>query len=441
MNSLTVTAEAFKILDLNDDCLQEVFKNLSLLDLCAIADVCTRFRECAQDYSTRSPFKCLHLSVKFDRKHGFRSSFLNYSRIMRNFGASIVSFRSWYSQIDFITLLTQNNCPNLIELELDSYIDIDDFAFRMRSVLERLQKLKLICCAFSKSFWKALPLWALEMKDLEISHTSIKNAVHFEGLHQPFRKLEKISFVGVNELRNKYVGGILKHNSQLKEIVLYWCRDLDDRILQSIVKYVPNIESIETNAVNKIGSSKYFGQMNDLKYLMLGHGSFLMAAAVCEMGAANVPLRHLHLCRLNVYGATAKFIAGISKLKQLQTLKLTLPEGLYAAHFSTICTHLTQLTKLELEVDLKLTARNILELIRNARRLLALTITALDLDEPVVFDADIYSRIIIVLEGKRQKSPLKIILNNEAYTVNIPNEMARAHKDSLSIVIRGSIEG
>lgn len=33
------------ILDLNDDCLREIFRYLDLLDLASVANVCTRFRE------------------------------------------------------------------------------------------------------------------------------------------------------------------------------------------------------------------------------------------------------------------------------------------------------------------------------------------------------------------------------------------------------------
>lgn len=48
MDSSSATMNATALLDLNDDCLRDVFEYLSISDLAAVADVCSRLRHVAR---------------------------------------------------------------------------------------------------------------------------------------------------------------------------------------------------------------------------------------------------------------------------------------------------------------------------------------------------------------------------------------------------------
>lgn len=73
------TGSETTILDLNDDCLREVFNIWGLNELAVVADVCARFREIAKP-AAGSKFKKISLNA--------HSSRTDYARL-RNFGASI----------------------------------------------------------------------------------------------------------------------------------------------------------------------------------------------------------------------------------------------------------------------------------------------------------------------------------------------------------------
>lgn len=58
MDSTPTSTHFTVILDMNDKCLVEVFKHLKLADLCAVAEVCRRFKKNATT--------CFELSEKKD---------------------------------------------------------------------------------------------------------------------------------------------------------------------------------------------------------------------------------------------------------------------------------------------------------------------------------------------------------------------------------------
>lgn len=87
------SAGAATTLDLNDDCLLEVFKYLDMPGLCAAADVCSRFGQNAKICFTQSGFQNLDFPYDIyqdkDSQNKLNSVMLRTSRFLSNFGASI----------------------------------------------------------------------------------------------------------------------------------------------------------------------------------------------------------------------------------------------------------------------------------------------------------------------------------------------------------------
>lgn len=72
---------------LNDDCLREVFENLDVRSLCAIADVCVRFRQNAKLH-----FKSSEHCNSVDNSFFYASveeELIQTSKLLRNFGEYI----------------------------------------------------------------------------------------------------------------------------------------------------------------------------------------------------------------------------------------------------------------------------------------------------------------------------------------------------------------
>lgn len=77
---------ATTILDLNDDCFIEVFRNLHITDLGEVADVCRRFQQNAR-YVAKSELKeCLNLEYDQWTYDEPAASLSKIARMLRNFG-------------------------------------------------------------------------------------------------------------------------------------------------------------------------------------------------------------------------------------------------------------------------------------------------------------------------------------------------------------------
>lgn len=74
-------ADATTILKLNDDCLSEVFKHLDLQSLCAVADVCNRFRQNAKVCFEHSETK--ELKYNFSKGDPVSKLILKMAKILR----------------------------------------------------------------------------------------------------------------------------------------------------------------------------------------------------------------------------------------------------------------------------------------------------------------------------------------------------------------------
>lgn len=82
------------ILDVNDFCLRQVFKHLHVMDLCAAADVCTRFRGNIIAHFELSN----HRNIEFDEfldevDETAEEKILKISKVLRNFGPFLTSIQ------------------------------------------------------------------------------------------------------------------------------------------------------------------------------------------------------------------------------------------------------------------------------------------------------------------------------------------------------------
>lgn len=154
------------LLNLNDDCLHEVFRNLDIVDLFAVADVCSSLRKCVQDYLEISKFRFLELGFDYDNEYLFKRSFSKTVNLMRRIGSLIVSLRCWWRN-EFIKLLVQYSSSNLVELHLMRIDITDEIAQEMKPLFRHLRKIKFHSCAFGEFFWETLPSGSQCLEKLE----------------------------------------------------------------------------------------------------------------------------------------------------------------------------------------------------------------------------------------------------------------------------------
>lgn len=459
----TPPIDATTILDLNDDCLFEVYTYLNLLELASVADVCSRLRSSAQMYFGRSKLKNFifpgdiqHILPQHEQFNGIQL-ILKVSHVLRNFGAFIVNFSEtdnsslyyrWDAELQsrcrskIVELVAKYCVESLIGLSLSNFALKNEDQIRMRPVFGRLQKIELYYCHCTAQFLEMLPKWGPQIQEMVFEGIDVR----FSGLRQRFPKLTKISLLSVN-FHHDDIKEFLKNNPQLKEFHFTYRTGPDTRIFQYIGQYAteietlqiclnPRFEAIQPFPLNDI----HFDQLRHLKSITLfarnlkGKSNHLVPA-ICDIGAAQIPLKMLFLASGKLSELYAnRFVDGISKVKTLETLDLELG-GLNGQHIIRICTHLSHLSKLGLRITEELTAQNILDIVRIAGNLRWLDVSGqVTNGNKTSIEVDFFLKLAQIVENRAKKTHLQITLDQSGYSVNIPRELAKAHNESLSIV-------
>lgn len=132
-----------KLLDLNDDCLHEIFnsKRVSVMDLAMLAQTCTKLREVATDAFERQHKVC-------DFRKIVVNDYVMADRLLNTFGSSIlgirINFRGFLHAVKVIDSILRN-CPELKSLQLISFKIPDcPIAFeKMRQLFGKLTMLHI----------------------------------------------------------------------------------------------------------------------------------------------------------------------------------------------------------------------------------------------------------------------------------------------------------
>lgn len=248
------------ILDLNDDCLREIFEYLELEDLCVVKDVCLRFKAISRAHVASKKLFEFENILLWDYSHTYsmvnQTNEVNTNEFLRRFGAFIESLTLMsHNGIRFTTISDQNrileslnpHCVGTLnKLELwNFYIDAET-ALLVQPLLRGLRQLRLEKCSCFESFVKMLAEWAPELRKLEfdqIKRIYDKQEIRFVGVQLQFRSMEEISLKRVSNMCNDDIEELLKWNPQLKHIEID-CKYLHERIYDSVFKLVPQIESV-----------------------------------------------------------------------------------------------------------------------------------------------------------------------------------------------------
>lgn len=236
------------IVDLNDDCLREVFAHLDEEELVEMAETCKRFRSIAQSTFRQSKFKKMQLSEYcFDGRKG-----MNVLRSLRNFGEYIESIDILfpdYRTSTHIPLFKEffvrvgRHCGRKLKLMLLRYFHItDEIVHNLRPAIHNLQSLVLnFQQRQSTSLLDNLPSCSPNLRELALFLPGIPILNHQRGLRQNFPQLQHVELWAA---RIDDMEAFLRFNPQLKKMTC----DSDDRgnaIFRHLATHVPTIEHLE----------------------------------------------------------------------------------------------------------------------------------------------------------------------------------------------------
>lgn len=417
------------------------------MDLSVIADVSTRFRQYSKICFAHSKAKCIDLTQENYRRIYSKNRFWKIPQFFRHYGEFLTKIIIGIFHEKLIGLILLYCGDTLIELRIEHFDMTDEVVVLMRPVFEHLQKLSLNYCRCSDLLLQMLPLWSPVLRQLEfIGIEPLKDrSTGFKGLFKPFRQLEKIAFFYVDVLTNSDVEKLLKCNSEIKKIDLVGCPRLNDNVIQSIAEYVPHIEGLRLlvdfpKSTEQIRmSAMSLGQLSSLNSLEMDLRLCpppFVNLALSEICASNTGLKHLCLQCIELVDGADRFVESVSKLNHLETLKLYYITDLNVSHIINICKHLHKLIKLEIFIQWPTpSVRNLLNIVRLCENLELLNILVADsVTEKTCIDVGTFDDMVNILRMQCFKRRLKIVLDDDCFAINVPKEIIRAHKESLSIV-------
>lgn len=235
---------------LNDDCLQEIFRLLSLDDFCSVADVCTRFRNNAKILF--APKFADVIIAPFNGK-------IELERLFRNFGSFIKS-------IAFNGLLNQQDYNEALLL-------LATYCSTKRS---KLEKLTLNCIGryirchtpFNVNF-PLKKFEKLEMISLKYINFHEESICKFFQLNQQIKKFHVYYSFEIN--REETMFRIVNtHLTGLKELKIVFPHEEFDMAydLKELVKNVTPIETLHLSTLS-IDDCYIFPRLSKLKGLLL----------------------------------------------------------------------------------------------------------------------------------------------------------------------------
>lgn len=441
------------ILDLNDDCLLEVFEYVELDDLCALADVCHRFRHnsqrrfiAAQNDGTNMAqrFLTYYLSENFRKK-----DFLALSKVFRNFGPYIKSLNMEQQRWHW--------------LWRDSYE-----SRKVSDLLNRycysgsLIKLRMFYSSRLTEWLHRYPFFQ-QMEQLIFEKSS-----KFR-LDRTYTNLTAISIELNFDITNEGVEKLLKLNPQLKKVGFVRCSNLNDHIFQSIVNHVPGIESIRMDEAILNGPAiKCVGKLRKLKSLELTtekQDYFAYFSSILrEIREADIPLENLDLFLFGDFGPhthppnTGRFIDEICKLKTLKVLRLHRIIKITQSHIINICRSLSELTEFcYAEPEYRahyMTSELVLEIVKNAENLQSLLCYVAcregwgihyplpDIEENSIgIGVDAFMQMVQVVKRRRERMHLSVILDAHRFTANLRQESTHKYADILTLSVCKDHEG
>lgn len=386
------------VFDVNDDCLREVFRHLDLFDLCTVADVCLRFRANAQEYfrkhknldinsiycKNRMPgvFKMLRHTGAYAKSVQLKSPISRFQRNKTNEFA-IIELISRYCTDDAARLILK-------------YIDAaDDFAASMPQLvilqIERMDSTR-----------------AQNVNELDEMIQKIPQSINYDEMED----LEVISLGAEHDMDHQFFEKILEKNRQLKKIEIVYCAGLDHRVLPLIAARTPQIESLRFNPyANVIQSGFNWGvmclsQLSKLNALTISCDHLSFSSVIDAMAAANIPLERLNIEKSNLDQVDV-FVAGISKFKNLKSLKLSEIRSLNLSHITTMVESLVELTELQLNKSIALNEGNILALVQSMKNLqhFYYHITS---RQKMCIDDNMHAELVKIAKERRKKILLKI---------------------------------
>lgn len=416
-------------LDLNDDVLREIFRNLDADDLCAVADLCSSFKRNAQaefaqrykdlrfdtdQHAADYVYDADNISNRCNSANTIRFQLKRMALILRNFGLSLTSL-----DIDLpLELRKRNQSQHVIEMvsiycgESLKELKLSNLEFSVETVrimqplLSGVQVLKLSCIWFDKNAAASEMLsFCSDLRTLEFSAMPPMNTNTLAVFPRDF------------------------------VIILELADALTVYVIQSFVENTPLIEHIKIRVPSFPENTEHLEYLTALKTLRINCDGASFAPQLKELAAAHISLECLDLtnCRSN-----RELVNELLDWKQLQKLGLEFDEwNIKFSDILTIVRNLGELTELRLTYFInRMFPKNFAKIVHFGPKLRKIHIDKQSYSGIVCiphFAADFFTEIRDAVTNRKDKCPLVLCFYGYADNgpLNVPKEFLNADESAI----------
>lgn len=375
---------------LNDHCLQEIFKRISIVDLSSATEVCMRFKQNAEQV----------FSIYHEKRFRFVSLTLVKSQVFQNFVHLIKSVYLNGSQASRC-LNYFNGSSKMRSLHLRS---ADIHVGKLRPLLSKLTSLEITSCQY---IGKASDLLSFcrELQYLKVKHSKFGQ---FSPCKMP--KLQKFEFEDYAYTQN--LRSFIETNTQLSSISV-----------RTISKLPPN------DFVAHLLKFRNLKQLNSLKL-----PCFQLSATplIASLRTDNIPMEQLELidCRLD-----DESFPDICQMKSIAILSITGIETLSSEQFVGVAKELPELRVLRIETPYKhapqITIDDIISFVQHSKNLSLLTIGVIN---HMTIDQASYKHLLDLIEKDQRKTLTITIVYENTVKILVPKQTLIMHKEKIRIV-------
>lgn len=409
------------ILDLNDDCMREILEYLDLCELVAVADVCCYFRRIAQIHFSTTKYN--HLEIATVHKV---SGMSGVSKILRNFGAFIVSIDVQHMSDCFFFNISNND----MEVERMSRIETKIMKLIRQYCDGSLQNLKWDFSNLSDGIVSMMQPLISQLKTLHLcARTNCKLFLKFLSKTEVL-KVETL-LLWAEKIDASIIDEFLAKCPHLKKIEIR-CVNVDGDVFEPIATHVPLIENIKFTT-NKSVDSTYLGNLSKLNALEICSCGSNFRQAIAAMADSQVPIDHLKLFSLDLFGYADHFVKSVSKFENIKSLTLYRINGWTLTHLIDSVKWLDELVELQLILTFTLSINSLLDLIENARALQNFYFA--QWTEVIRIDRNAFMELVSIVKRRQENTHLRIVLWEESTELNVPVDLVRGCNDSVTLLL------
>lgn len=420
---------------LNDDCLREIFKYFSLLDLTRAAQVCKEFNQYAH-----IAFKRKHKTVAISNGseiHGWSKT--DVAAMLHNFGASIHSLRvapfvigNNAETLQMIGQHKTESTASLKHLLLDGFYVTASLYNDIRPLFANVKTLELESCYFYGGFDELMTSSQVEVL------TAVNCSWNNKFINQRLEQLEEVHLCFNLTLSDIELDNFIALNPTIKKLVIFQNSNLSaSNCIRCVSKSLPNLVELRIDQPFDGDENEFqacvenLSNLKSLRDLKFNFNKFFVTRLVNKFVENDVPIECFKLESAKV---DDKAIQSMSKLKLINALEFENVENLINEHIIELAKEMPRLRELSLlgSTGTKVTTIGLKQMLRYSHQL-----THLILREAVDFctvSLNDYNEIVDIVQRRPKNQTLLIEITSSRKKVNLSEEILLKCRRWVNIV-------